>query len=190
MYRCLSKQSWKYEGYTIVPLRHQDIQSIRQWRNEQMDVLRQNRELTEEGQERYYRETVTASFEAEQPRIILFSYLSGNRCIGYGGLTNVDWDSRRAEISFLVETSRTTDEFLYKEDFAAFLRLMKDLSFQGLQFNRLFTETFDIRPGHIGILESEGFRLEGRMRQHVRIQGRFVDSLIHGYLKEYEDARK
>ena len=158
------------------------------WRNEQIDVLRQNRLLTEADQDRYYREVVEPSFSEDRPRIILFSYLRDEDCIGYGGLTNIDWDSRRAEISFLVDTDRTRDLKVYREDFSVFLRLMKRIAFGALQFNRLFAETFDIRPHHIRILEDNGFRLEGRMRQHVIIRGRPVDSLIHGCLKEYCDA--
>jgi RimJ/RimL family protein N-acetyltransferase len=189
-YKCLPVNRFDYQAYAVVPYREEDKFLIMQWRNEQMDVLRQNRPLTEADQERYYHEVVVPSFSADRPRIILFSYLRYESCIGYGGLTNIDWDSRRAEISFLVNTDRTRDHAVYKEDFAAFLHLMKQAAFGTLQFNRLFTETFDIRPHHIRILEENGFRLEGRMRQHVIIQGQPVDSLIHGCLKEYCDVER
>jgi RimJ/RimL family protein N-acetyltransferase len=187
-YRCLRQQEWSIGRYNVTPLREEDIFLIRQWRNEQMVVLRQNRLLSESDQVNYYRETVAASFEAEQPKIILFSFLMDCRCIGYGGLTNIDWVSGRAEISFLVDTERSTDEAGYREEFSAFLSLMKEVAFTDVHFNRLFTETFDIRPGHIAILEENEFRQEGTMRQHVRIGERYVDSHIHGYLKEYRDA--
>jgi RimJ/RimL family protein N-acetyltransferase len=187
-YQCLRKQVWVNGPYSVTPLREEDIYRIREWRNEQMDVLRQNRLLTEADQVKYYQETVMASFEAEEPRIILFSFLLDGRCIGYGGLTNIDWVSGRAEISFLVDTARAGDAAGYREDFSAFLSLMKEVAFRDVHFNRLFTETFDIRPVHIEILEANGFRLEGKMREHVRIGDRVVDSFIHGYLKGYRDA--
>jgi len=187
-YKCLPTSRHEYGAYRIEPYRDEDKFRIQAWRNEQMDVLRQNRILTADDQIRYYLDVIQPTFTAERPRMILFSYLCHGECIGYGGLTNVDWHSRRAEISFLVDTSHTRDESLYREDFAAFLHLMKIVAFETLQFNRLFTETFDIRPHHISILEDSGFRLEGTMRQHVFIQGRPVDSLIHGCLKEYCNA--
>lgn len=187
-YQCLPVNRFEDGSYAVVPYRKEDRFLIMKWRNEQIDVLRQNRPLTEADQDRYYREVVVPSFGEDRPHIILFSYLQHETCIGYGGLTNIDWDSRRAEISFLVNTDRTRNLAVYKEDFAAFLRLMQRVAFDALQFNRLFTETFDIRPHHIRILEESGFRLEGRMRQHVMINGRPVDSLIHGCLKEYCDA--
>ena len=187
-YKCLPVNRFEEGSYAIVPYREEDRFLIMKWRNEQIDVLRQNRLLTEADQDRYYREVVEPSFSEDRPRIILFSYLRDEDCIGYGGLTNIDWDSRRAEISFLVDTDRTRDLKVYREDFSVFLRLMKRIAFGALQFNRLFAETFDIRPHHIRILEDNGFRLEGRMRQHVIIRGRPGDSLIHGCLKEYCDA--
>lgn len=189
-YKCLPTNIFTYQDYRIEPYREEDMYLIQQWRNEQMDVLRQNRNLTAEEQERYYRGVVYPAFSAEQPRMILFSFMRQDVCIGYGGLTNIDWHSGRAEISFLVNTTRALDETVYREDFSAFLHLMKHVTFDALQFNRLFTETYDIRSHHIGILEFSGFRFEGRMQQHVFIQGKPIDSLIHGYLKEYYDAEQ
>lgn len=189
-YQCLKTNRFTYKEYEIVPYREADLMQIMRWRNEQMDVLRQNRELTEEDQIRYYRGVIVPTFVTAQPIMVLFSYLKHGECIGYGGLTNMDWHSGRAEISFLVDTARTRDEERYREDFSGFLHLMKEVAFGQLAFNRLFTETFDIRPRHIGILEGSGFRLEGRMKQHVRIGQSHVDSLIHGYLKEYDDAEQ
>ena len=71
-----------------------------------------------------------------------------------------------------------------------FIRLIKKVLFEDLNFNRIFTETYDIRPHHISILEKNGFQLEGRMREHIQINNKFVDSLIHGFLKEYYHAQK
>ncbi|UJF33199.1 GNAT family N-acetyltransferase [Paenibacillus hexagrammi] len=183
-YRCLTNQEFIYGDYQIVPLREQDIFHIKQWRNEQITVLRQKRLLTNEDQLRYYRNAVSPTFEVEQPSIVLFSYLLQNDCIGYGGLTNIDWESKRAEISFLLNTKRISDPDIYKKDFQSFLTLMKKVAFDELRWNRLFTETYDIRPHHIRILEESGFQFEGRMRQHVLIDGDWVDSLLHGCLKE------
>lgn len=190
-YRCLKRSEWQEGGYITVPLREEDMSLLKEWRNEQKDVLRQNHVLTDEDQRRYYRDVVRPSFEQAEPRNVLFSLLTEDRCIGYGGLTSMDWYSKRAEISFLVDTKRTEDAIGYRRDFTAFLTLMKNVAFIDLHFHRLFTETFDIRPLHISILEENGFLPEGRMREHVRIGGRYVDSLLHGCLKEsYDDVAR
>lgn len=185
MYRCLSRQAFSQGSYQILSLRKEDIFLIKDWRNEQIDVLRQKSPLTDDDQLDYYNNVIHNTFEQRQPTMILFSYLEGGKCIGYGGLTNIVWEHQRAEISFLIETSRVGNDELYERDFFNFLQLMKQVALADLGLNRLFTETFDIRPFHISILEKSGFRLEGRLKQHVKIAGQFVDSLMHGYLKEW-----
>jgi len=174
--------------YTIVPIREIDMLEIAKWRNEQIDILRQNVILTDQDQKGYYDRHVVPSFSETKPKIILFSYLEHNMCIGYGGLTNIDWENKRAELSFLLETERAKNVQQYRRDFSYFLHLLKRVVFNELRFNRIFTETYDVRTDHILVLEENGFVLEGRLKQHVVIRGRFVDSLIHGCLREHNHA--
>jgi len=150
------------------------------WRNAQLKVLRQREPLTPEKQERYYQGVILPSFAEKTPRQILFSYLHKEELIGYGGLVHISWEDRRAEVSFLVDPDRVGDSSIYSQDFSLYLSLIKQAAFQHLGFMRVFTETYDIRPHHISILESSGFQLEGRLKAHVWIDGKPVDSLIHG----------
>ena len=184
-YRILSNNAYKIEENSVVPIRKKDIFVIKKWRNEQMDILRQNKPLTDQEQVTYYENIVTPCFSQTYPKLILFSYLNRDRCIGYGGLTNIEWLSKRAEISFLLDTKRTTNPALYEKEFTFFITFMKKVVFDDLGFNRIFTETYAFRQEHISLLEKNGFRLEGRMKQHVMIKGTFVDSLLHGFLRGY-----
>ncbi|HMR86859.1 MAG TPA: GNAT family N-acetyltransferase, partial [Saprospiraceae bacterium] len=86
--------------YKIVPIRYEDRLNIMKWRNEQMYHLRQSKPLTEEEQERYFTNVVAQLFDKEQPDQILFSYLEGDVCIGYGGLVHINWIDKNAELSF------------------------------------------------------------------------------------------
>ena len=119
---------------------------------------------------------------------MLFSFLENEQCIGYGGLTNIDWASKRVELSFLVNHQRAANNDLYLKDFSSFIDLMKKIAFDELNFNRIFTETYDLRPLHIRILEENGFKLEGRMKEHILVNGVLTDSLIHGFIKKYYNA--
>lgn len=184
-YKVLNKSIFTLEGYSLVPLREEDLLLVMEWRNDQIDVLRQSKLLSKEDQRRYYQNYISPSYSQQKPNIILFSFLFDNECIGYGGLTNVSWSSKRAEVSFLLNTSHVDDVKKYTRDFSVFLQLLKEVTFQTLDFNRLFTETFDIRPDHIAVLEKNGFVMEGRMKEHAYINGKYVDSLIHGFLKKY-----
>jgi RimJ/RimL family protein N-acetyltransferase len=183
-YGALKKNTRLAGPYSIVPLRREDILSIKKWRNEQIDVLRQDAPLTDEQQIDYFENVVVPSFTEDAPRIMLFSYLQEGRCIGYGGLTNIDWISKRIELSFLLDPERVRDNESYEREFTIFLTMIKDIVFTDLAFNRIIAETYAFRSKHIAVLEKNGFRREGTMRQHVMIQGRYCDSIVHGLLRE------
>ncbi len=185
-YFCLSENVFKFGDYSIVPVQPDHIEQIRQWRNAQLDVLRQNSVITPEQQKDYYEFQIWPHMSASSPPEILMSYFKSNLLIGYGGLVHIAWRDFRAEISFLLDPSRTKNDIIYKEEFSIFLKLIKKLAFDELSFHRLFTETFDIRTIHIATLEASGFLREGVMRDHVKISNRRIDSIIHGCLESYE----
>ncbi|MBH8556707.1 GNAT family N-acetyltransferase [Hymenobacter negativus] len=182
-YRPLPQAEYRHGAYRLVPIRYEDREPIRAWRNAQLQVLRQAAPLTAEQQETYFQRVVLPLFEQEQPGQLLFSLLHEDELIAYGGLVHISWADLRAEVSFLVEPTRATQADTYRQDFLAHLRLLGQVAFEGLKFNRLFTETYDIRPAHIAILVEAGFQLEGRLRQHIQLApGTFTDSLMHGQL--------
>ena len=49
---------------------------------------------------------------------------------------------------------------------------------------KIFTETYVNRDYHIGILEENGFKLEGVLKKHVLQNNRFSDSYMRGLLKQ------
>lgn len=183
-YACLKSERFTYESYQLVPIRYSDIFLIKQWRNEQIDILRQNVVLTDAMQELYFTHTIQPTFSLANPPQILFSYLQNGSLIGYGGIVHIDWTKKQGEVSFLVNTQRTRNAEVYQADFTHFLFLIKKVAFDDLLFSRLYTETFDVRPQHTAILESADFRLEQRLKDHVMINQKPVDALIHGCIND------
>ena len=183
-YVSLARNEYILGDYKIVPLRKVDIQKIRIWRNEQMDVLRQNILISEAAQINYYVDHIIPMFKSQTPKQILFSYLHKGICIGYGGLTNINWDTQVSELSFLVETSRSKDEKTYNSDLTAFLDLIISVTFNELHMTRLFTETYAFRIKHITILENSGFVRENTLSSHVKMGGKYYDSYIHSIIKD------
>jgi RimJ/RimL family protein N-acetyltransferase len=165
------------------PLERSDLEAIRVWRNAQMGVLRQKRPLREGDQEQYW------AFLQEAEYSVLFGIVRDQRLIGYCGFVHISWADRRAEVSFLLDPEYAREASpRYEQTFAAALRLLCQEAFGSRGLHRLFTETFAFRLSHIATLEAVGFRLEGRMRDHVIEAGEPVDSLIHGILEtEYAD---
>ena len=160
------------------------MESIRLWRNEQMEVLRQDHALTQKDQDMYWNHVLLPSFFQEQPKQILFAYEKDKQLIGYGGLTHINWKVRNAEVSFLMDVEFVKNTALYQLSFDTFIHLLKLVAFNELSMQRLFTETFDIRPYHVIILEENGFKLEKRLKEKIMLGNRRVDSLIHGCIKD------
>lgn len=184
VWNCLKRQRFEHDGYAIVPIRPEYIEPIRRWRNAQLDVLRQPAPITPAQQESYFAKNIWPTMATEAPPNILMGLLRDGRLIGYGGLVHVSWVDRRAELSFLVDDMRAKDLDQYARDFSASIALARRMAFDDLGLHRVFTETYAIRHHHISVLESAGFQREGVLRDHVRIGGAFVDSIMHGMVRE------
>jgi len=181
-YSFLPGKKYCLNKYSLVPLRERDVESIRKWRNEQIDILRQNKPLTKDEQSKYYHQVIKKSFYEKKPKIILFSFLIKNACIGYGGFVHIDWNSKKAELSFILDTNRTKEPRIYKKEFSIFLKIILNIGFKQILFNKIFTETFDIRPDTILILEKTGFVLENKLLSKNYINGSYADSSFHRML--------
>jgi len=181
-YVILKKNVHICENYKLIPIRLEDAEIIRKWRNEQINVLRQEKPISNSEQIQYFKQTILPTFEKSKPELILFSFLEHSQIIGYGGFVNIDWDKKITEISFLVETDRTKNFSLYEADFSIFLEFLKKIACDELNFNELFTETYDIRHIHIGILEKNGFNVFKKNKNGKIINGKSFDILFHSYI--------
>jgi hypothetical protein len=182
IYNCLKNNITSENGFEIKPVTIEDMELIRLWRNQQMDVLRQKREISNLEQINYFENNIAVLFNKEKPSQLIFSYFKDHLLVGYGGLVNISWDDRRAEMSFLLNPIHTTNLNIYKQYFLQFIIFMKQINFDQLAFRKLFTETYEHRKFHISILVESGFELEGILRDHVCIKNKFFNSLIHSVI--------
>lgn len=159
-------------NYSLVPIRPQDWEPIRQWRNEQMDVLRQDYIITEEEQKEYAaRYYLKYRFIFDK---LLFSFLLNDKLIGYGGFSKINLINGWAETSFLLD-----GDFDYKGKLLTFLRLLESHT-KRLDLHRWHSETFAFRTHHIQCLEEYGFKKEGILIDHIRKNGKYIDVVVHG----------
>lgn len=163
-------------------LEPEHIEAIRNWRNEQMDVLRQSRPISSSEQVAYFERAIWLDKASDTPANILLALYEGDRFIGYGGLVHLAWDYGRAEISFLLDSQMAGDEAVVERLFSRWLRLMQKLAFEHLGLSRLTTETYETRSLHLRLLDEAGFEREGRLREHVVVEGHKRDSILHGCL--------
>lgn len=183
-YSCLIKSSLIENNFEIKPISIEDIELIRLWRNQQMDVLRQKKEISKSEQINYYEKNIVTLFDKEKPSQLVFSYFKDNILVGYGGLVHLSWDDKRAEMSFLLNPIYIKYDNIYKEYFSQFISFMKQINFDQLCFRKLFTETYEHRNFHINILVDSGFQLEGILRDHVYLNNKYFNSLIHSIIND------
>ncbi len=177
-YKCLQVNVFSEGVYYIVPIRDEDRYEILNWRNTQIDILRQKSPLTNEQQDNYFKTTVAQLFEKEQPNQILWSFLENDQLIGYGGLVHIDWEAKHAEISFLLNNEHNSDSMVFKRDWEAYLKLITKVAFNELQFQKIHTYAYDIRDYYFEVMYSQGFEKEARLKNHILIKGQLTDILI------------
>ncbi|MCH7412068.1 GNAT family N-acetyltransferase [Belliella sp. R4-6] len=176
-YKVLSKQIFEKGDYSIVPIRFEDRYWIMKWRNEQIYHLRQNKPLTKDDQDNYFEKVISSLFHQDQPSQLLFSFLKGDKCIGYGGLVHINWIDKNAEISFIIDTE--LEQNYFEKYWLVFLELIEELGFNILNLHKIFTYAFDLRPQLYSVLEKAGFINEAILSQHAIFEDMAINVYIH-----------
>nr|WP_321234155.1 GNAT family N-acetyltransferase [uncultured Psychroserpens sp.] len=177
-YKVLHNQVFSSDEFSIVPIRYEDRMDLLKWRNEQIYHLRQDKPLTKEDQDVYFKSVVSDLFNKEFPNQILFSYMENDVCIGYGGLVHINWIDKHAEISFIMNTELEQDYFT--KHWTIFLKLIEAVAFKELQLHKLVTYAFDLRPHLYEIIENAGFIKEAVLKEHSLFNGAYLDVIMHG----------
>lgn len=179
-FTCLSKKCFSLPHSTVclVPLHLEDMELIRRWRNEQVQILRQQHQITKEEQLRYWKETLLPLAALKHPPQILFAIEDEGTFIGYCGLTNIDWSSSRCELSFLLDTAISEQGAEFRNVFSLCLQLLEYVAFKEMRLHRFVAEVFAFRKGVIAFLKSFGFSEEGRLRRHVVKGNKEFDSVL------------
>ena len=181
LYKVLNKQVFSNGNYSIVPIRKEDRIDIMNWRNEQIYHLRQKKPLTFEDQEIYFDNVIEKLFNENQPNQILFSYLEKGECIGYGGLVHINWIDKNAEISFVMNTA--LEKRYFKFHWRSFLQLIEQVAFYELNFHKIYTFAFDLRPHLYNVLGENGYQNEASLKEQCLFNGKYIDVVIHSKFK-------
>ena len=108
-YKVLKNQTFSNGNQSIVPIRMEDRYVIREWRNEQMFHLRQNKLLSEKDQDNYFNTVVKNLFTQEQPNQILFQRGTKQSCLLLGEIqTNMMFVQRGRTNTYIYNSSFTT----------------------------------------------------------------------------------
>lgn len=180
-YKCLSNIEWSSKGYKLVPIRTEDKYEILNWRNSQIEILRQKEEVSKEQQDIYFANVVDKLFEEKFPKQLLFSFLHNGILIGYGGLVHIDWESKNAEVSFLLYNNND-----FQSKFSEFMRIIFVISFEELKLIKIHTTVYNIeaRKRYIEVIENLNFVKEAILKNHIFIENKYYDVLIYSYFNK------
>lgn len=187
-YQCLEVQEHKKNEFSLVPIRLEDRYKIMQWRNEQISHLRQSKPLTRKDQDEYFNSVILNLFDQTYPDQILFSFLKNKICVGYGGLVHLDWKKKTGEISFLINTAFQNESFV--DFWLIYLGLIENIAFKHLEFDKIFTYSYEIRPKLYQVLNLAGYIEEKRIKNVLQVEGESIDALIHSKWKKELTLRK
>lgn len=183
-YRVISNPDLREDYFSASAVQPNHIEAIRRWRNAQLKILRQPRPISSPEQVAYFDREIWPDKLVDHPRNVILVFQSKKEIIGYGGLVHISWLDARAEVSFLLDPGRNIGPAEYRNTFGAWLLLMKKLAFDDLGLRRLTTETYITRSENLPILEQAAFVKEGVLRDQVLIDEVYVDSILHGCIKE------
>jgi RimJ/RimL family protein N-acetyltransferase len=103
--------------------------------------------------------------------------LKNDALIGYGGLVHINWVDKHAEISFLIDTELEKDNF--DEFWCEYIKLIEQIAFKELKLHKIYVYAFDLRPHlYLSLLKSNFFK-DSQLKDHVLINGSFIDVVIH-----------
>ena len=176
-YKCLSIFKFESDNFHLEPIREENKYEILEIRNQQLYHLRQAELLTKEKQENYFSNVVASLFEQEKPNQLLFSFFENDKFIGYGGLVHINWVDKNAEISFVMKTELEKQRF--DEIWGKYLILLEKVAFDNLNFHKIFTYAFDLRPHLYKALEFSGFKEEARLKEHCFFENKYLDVVYH-----------
>jgi RimJ/RimL family protein N-acetyltransferase len=157
----------------------EDFESLRIWRNQQKNILRQVNNINKKDQKKYFVNFYKENCFSNKPLNIIFAIKEKHRLIGYGGLVNISWQNKRAEVSFLLNTSIANNKKKYEFYFKNFFTFISKASFEKLKLNKIFTETFIFRKNHIKLLNIVGFKKEGFFKNHYYKKNKKISSILH-----------
>ncbi|MBO3753410.1 MAG: GNAT family N-acetyltransferase [Candidatus Brockarchaeota archaeon] len=107
---------------------------------------------------------------------------NGNEVIGGIGLMHIDRKNQNAEVGYWL-ARKYWGQGLAKEA----LRLVLDLGFKRLKMRKIYARVMHPNVRSCKLLESTGFKLEGRFRLHVKdrfAKNKWLDELRYGLLKD------
>lgn len=171
------REEVEYKNITLLPIKYEDTENIVRWRNskEVREKFLWQEELTKE-QHEYWLKTQIDTGSAVQ--FIIKENISGKK-IGTTFLKNIDNSDRKAEFGiFIGEISEQGKGFGINA-----IKAIIFFGFKLLLLNKIYLRVLESNTVAFRLYERVGFRLDGKLRDEVCIDGVFQDIYIMSILR-------
>ena len=116
----------------------------------------------------------------------VFAIRKEGRLVGIANVDGFSWANAHAEIGIALASPAFRGQGIA----AAALHLLLRYLFVDVGLHRVFCRIMEGNEASIRLFSKAGFRPEGRMKEHVRRHGKYIDMLMFGLLAdEWEKAR-
>ena len=176
MYKVLKKK-YLLNGIEYSSIKKNEFEIIRKIRNSQIKILRQNNFITYDQQIKYFNEKIIPDYKKKKPRNILLA-IRKSSFLGYCGLTNIDWDLKKAEVSFLLLKKINFEKKKFIKIFDNSLKVLEGIFFDELHLSKLQSETYSFRTDVIDTLLNRNFIVEGVLRNNVKKNKKYFNSYL------------
>jgi len=153
-----------------------DIEKIRIWRNNQINILRQKKKITKVQQIKYFKLQYFPNLNKKKPNQLLYTLIDNGDAVGYGGIVYIDWKAKEGEVSFVLDPKKNYHK---KKYFNFFIKEIKKIAKSSLFLKEIITETYSFRRAHIKLITENGFREVRRTKNTVKVKKIYYDSIFH-----------
>lgn len=149
----------------------EDMEPIRQWRNQCLSTLRTPFPLTKEQQEQWYRDEICN--RASRSRFWGIESVNGV-LMGYGGIENIQWENRIGEISLLVNPEEQGHGVGYVH-----AKAILGIAFAGMNLHTVFAECYQDNPAVVfwDKIFAKGYRTILPNRKYA--DGQYINSIYY-----------
>ena len=152
-YKIIDYNNLCRDDMTLNPIEHKEIFDIMDWRNSQIEFLRQDKLLTKKDQIDYFNNNIRIQCKSDLPSQIIFSVKEADEFIAYGGLTYIDWNEGVAEISYLSKPFFYVSNTIYCSRLNTFIKILSNLAFENLNLVKIYSITYPNRTYQIKCLD-------------------------------------
>jgi RimJ/RimL family protein N-acetyltransferase len=163
----------------------EDLPRFVAWLNdpEVRENLAMQTPLSQANEESWFENMLKRPIE-EQPLVIEVRQADLWIPVGDCGLFSIDWHARSAEVGIFIG-----EKLLWSQGYGAeAMRLLLRHGFETYNLNRIYLRVYETNPRAVRSYEKAGFTLEGRERQGMYKDGKYLDVLQMSILRSEWDA--